>query len=285
MDVLIRNDKLTGKYNSVKEFLIKTVKEELKPIEFVPNGDVFSFNYKDIQVDFIFSPIDDYEFAKNYFSFNDLGNFQERISSKMGFKFGHDGVWYVMRDGDYVIKEILVSNNYLFMIDYFGFDIGRYLYGFDELEDIFDYVISSKYFTPEIFLLENRNHIARIRDRKRVSYQKLLLYIKDMPTGYVFESKEYYLNQMLNDSRFSDFKETYESVLALHKVHKAAKEKYNGLVVSEVTGLTHKELGAFMSSFKKHIAPEKDYEFWHKMYELSEDEIKASVSEYFKIYK
>lgn len=285
MDILIRNDKLEEKYNSIREYVAEVIKNELNSKEWVPNGDVISFNYKDIQVDFIFQNPEWYECAKNYFSFNDLGNLAGRCSHRMGFKFGHDGTWYVLRDGDYVIKEILVSRDYHFMLDYFGFDSERYKLGFNELEDIFQFIINSKYFCPSIFLLENRNHTARVRDRKRKTYTEFLKRIEGLPDTFEFKSKDFYLQEMLADERFKDFKAEYDAALAYHAVYKSAKEKYNGEMVSRVTGLTHKELGEFMADFKNtHTAKDKN-SFWYYIDLHTAEEIETIVAQHYEAFR
>lgn len=74
--------------------------------EVVRNGPVLSFDHRDaaapaepgFQVDVIVQARESFDFALNYFSFNDLGNLIGRTAHKQGASFGHDGLWYVYRD-------------------------------------------------------------------------------------------------------------------------------------------------------------------------------------------
>src|SRR3546814_18504796 len=48
--------------------------------------------------------------------------------------------------------------------------------GFETPEDIYSFVASSPFFSSDIFLLENRNAKARMRDKKRKMYMEFLLW-------------------------------------------------------------------------------------------------------------
>jgi hypothetical protein len=51
-------------------------------------------------------------------------------------------------------------------------------------------------------------------------------------------------------------------ILAEHKKHEAAKVKFNGTLVSEITGLEGKELGNFMSRFAKQWHTKEEAKAW-----------------------
>ena len=105
--------------------VVKCLKEYFNPNEVVKNTNVVSFNYKDLQVDLLVQPDSKtYDFAKNYFAFNDLGNFVGRTAHRLGFKFGHDGMWYVLRDPEdpsYVVTELLVTKDFDEALTFLGF--------------------------------------------------------------------------------------------------------------------------------------------------------------------
>jgi hypothetical protein len=56
--------------------LLPLITEEFKPTELFddPNQNIISFNYHDLSVDLIFVSDQDFDFAHNYLSYNDLGN-------------------------------------------------------------------------------------------------------------------------------------------------------------------------------------------------------------------
>lgn len=75
-------------------------------------------------------------------------------------------------------------------------DPARFHQGFNELEDIFEFVMSSPFFHKDWFLFENRTSDQRARDKKRKNYVAALeyfeLHAKNVPSVWiktVFESK------------------------------------------------------------------------------------------------
>src|SRR5699024_5199762 len=65
----------------------------------VSNGPVFSLEYDRFQVNILLQSESNFDFASRYFAWNNLGNLIGRIAHHLGFKFGHDGLWYVNRRG------------------------------------------------------------------------------------------------------------------------------------------------------------------------------------------
>lgn len=134
----------------------------LKAIEFVKNGPVTSFalrlNEDEIfQVDLIYVDCKHLESSASYFAFNDLGNLLGRIFHRAGFKLGHKGMLYVVREegnSSHALKEVEVTRSWKEALEFAGYDFNRWLEGFDELEDVFQFVASSPYFDKKIFSLE-----------------------------------------------------------------------------------------------------------------------------------
>ena len=165
---------------------------------------------KPFQLDFIHKSAEDFDFARKYFSFNDLGNFIGRIASGAGFKFGFDGLYkkiHFNENGDIVdVKslksqrerqelangkpesnkkiEVLITKDFEKAIEFLGFDYQRYTQGFKTLDDIFQYVQESKYFHLENFLLDNRKADVRHRDLKRPNYNLMVDYFQQNNQNY-----------------------------------------------------------------------------------------------------
>lgn len=195
------------------------------------------------------------QFAQVYFDFNDLGNLMGRIAHKLGFKYGHDGLWHVLRDPENdsrVIKELLVTDSPLLAMEFLGYSYAAYqrglFGGFAELEDVFDFVCTSPHFSPEIYLLDNRNAKSRVRDSKRKSYMLFLEYcIKKNPaeTNTPWEeAKAYKMDEAMGC--FPSFRYEYLLAVSEMEAQQAFRKLYNGDIVRQLTGLTGKELGAFM---------------------------------------
>lgn len=237
----------------------RKIVDAFEPTEVYHNSDCFSFDYKGVQVDFIFCKPENFVISCYYFAYNDLGNLLGRIFHKMGLKFGHDGLSMVVRDDTQVIGEISLSKNIDEILEFGGYSVDRYHEGFETLEDIFKYVVSSKFYSYEIFDLDNRNYRARVRDRKRKTYTEFLKWaeVNANDSDYRWASnKADYLPSVLHRFRKVD---EYFSIIRNHSRNLTIREKFNGELVSKITGLTGKELGAFIAAFRK-IFPNRDLE-------------------------
>lgn len=240
MDIVIED---TGGWIDWDTFL----KDVMHSKEIIHNGPVTSFEYKGFQIDLIFSKTQFYEFSIHYYSYNDICNLIGRITHKMGFKFGHDGLWYILRDGDTKIEDLLITTDFKKALEIFDFSYERFMQGFNNLEEIFQYISTNKYFNPDIYLLENRNHTARVRDKKRKTYTDFLDWCAShsWTNTYQFdENKNVYLPMMF--AKFIKFKIAYSHALNDYAQRKAAKAKFPASMITQYTGLTGKKLGAFI---------------------------------------
>lgn len=220
------------------------------------NGDVVSFEVDEFQVDVIKSTPESFDFAYRYFAYNDLGNLLGRMVKKLGLKYGHDGLWYVFRDGDQVVENILVTRDPEMVYDLLWLDkrVVTEPPHLMELEDIFKFVSSSSYFHPDIYLLQNLNHISRTRDRKRKTYMEFLKWCEanrySFGEPYKFEEpKEVYLPYLFEFFKKENFREKWHDALCKQLMKRHLKDKFNGMIVYGITGLQGKELGMFMQWF------------------------------------
>ena len=225
--------------------------EELKSKALVKNSDVWSFEYKEFQIDLVFSMWPGWTVL--WMDFNDVSNLIGRVAHKFGLKFGQNGMYLPMRDGDTKLGEILVSRNFSESLAFLGFDADAHtVTGFDSLEDIYRFVANSKYFNKDIYLLDNRNAKARVRDAKRPTYTGFLKYCETLPSdhpSYEFNpDKSVYLNMIFDKFQI---KPQYDQVLSEHARQKEVKRKFNGKLVHTYTGLSGSELGKFMSFLEK----------------------------------
>lgn len=243
LDVVVKN--VEGTKQQFAQALV-----ELGVTEVVKNGNVWSCGWGDFQLDLLFQQPKDYEFALRYFAWNDLGNLLGRTAHKAGFKFGHNGLKVVLRDGDYVVKELLVTSDFGQALQFLGFDPSRYEEGFDTLEEVFQYASSTPFFAVDAFLLENRSYKARVRDAKRPTYNAFLAWAEklDFPAPVKREKSEWLREACLE---FPEFAVELDAVKQSHAKSKEAKLKFNGGMVSQLTGLTEKQLGELMKHLRK----------------------------------
>lgn len=227
--------------------------------EIVKNGSVLSFDFRGsadqtdpgFQVDVITSPDAEFDFSLAYFSFNDLGNLIGRTAHKQGTSFGHDGLWYFFRDGDYSFRDILLTRDHDEALRFLGYDPSRFHRGFEDLEEIFQYVAGSEFFNRDIFLLANRNNQSRVRDRKRKTYTEFLQWCEARPhlPAYSYpEEKSFWLPRLF--SWFPSFETDYRAAQRDLAVLREVKSRFNGEIVSGLTGLQGKELGELMKHIK-----------------------------------
>lgn len=242
--------------------VVNTSREEvralMKTFDSITNGPVDSVAWpmsdgRQLQIDFIYVNAVHFEYAINYFCFNDLGNLVGRFAHKMGLKHGHDGLTYIIRDGDTVVGEIVLTTDFKRAMEFLGFDHSRYLEGFDTLQEIYEYVAHHPKFSPKMFDLNERNHTARMRDRKRPTYTGFLDWI-NKNIGYLGDyswplDKSVWLSTIFTE--FPEHQTTYDALWDAHNAKVSAKAKFNGVMVGQLTGLKEKPLGRLIQAFKE----------------------------------
>lgn len=241
--------------------------------EAIENDTVLSFDYREhkeveygFQIDLIYTDNDYFDFAKNYFSYNDLGNLIGRVAAGMGLKFGHNGLTYNVKEKDDHFAIVEISRDFYKSLDFLGFSVERYKQGFNNLEEIFEYVSSSKYYNPDLYKLENRSYAERVRDRKRPTYRAFLKYSSDLEQStdhnfFIFpEDRKLWLPAIFET--FEGSKSAYDKAWNFRETRKNAKKIFNGKNVGELTNLEHKYLGHFMNHIRSKFDTNEDLFFW-----------------------
>lgn len=269
MDVLLKVD---NKFYNKKIVISDEIEKYLHPNQIVVNDGTTTFDFDEFQIDLIPVAESVWDSTKFWMDFDPVSNLVGKLCHKFGLKYSPSGTFYPFRGcSGRVIKDIIITKDFRKMMEFLGLDPERKYQGFDTLEEIYDWVISSKYFNPELFLLENLVQDDRKRNKKRPTFSKFLDYIKDMTyvsEGFNFEkNKTKYLD--LIDQSFPEvhFLDQITELKKKDEENQKVKEKFNGRFVMEWTGLKNKELGNTMIEFKK----VKD-DSWFK--ESSADEIK-----------
>lgn len=244
MDVVVNSNKVDVSFIETK------LKRYGYPVS--KNGNVLSFLYKSFQIDLIF--VDDlyFNYAWHYFGYQDLGNLIGRLAKQYGLKHGWQGLYYVQRNGDHVVKEHLLSTEYLDILKCMHLDKYTFFKGFETYEQMFDWIVSSPRFMPDIFKFENLNHTNRVRDRKRKTYNMFLSYLEEIDVGQ-FEDNFKLTEEEKRECvcRWFPFirKEIEEIDKHIERVN-VTKAKFNGALVSQLTNIVGKDLGNFIQLFK-----------------------------------
>jgi hypothetical protein len=146
------------------------IEKHFKPLAIHNNGGVFSFDYKNFQIDFIPIKEEKWEIAQVYYSYDPLGNIMGKTFHKFGLSYGWDGLHYKYRNFRGTNStNILLTTDSKRIFDFGGYDYDRYLQGFETLEDIFKFAVDCVNFDTEIFQMENLKSIDKKRNRKRGS--------------------------------------------------------------------------------------------------------------------
>ena len=217
------------------------------------NGNIISIKDNDFQVDLILVPEISFKYSIHYFGYQDLGNLLGRIIKQYGFKHGWNGLYYVQRNGDHVVKEHLLSINYLDIINILGLDKYKFFHGFNDYEDMFNWLVKSPLFISSIFKYENLNHTNKVRDRKRKVYNLFLDYIDKLDDSIKNKEVPKLSEEEKRSFVFSKFPKLALEVERLDKeieIHNIVKSKFNGELVKSLTGLSGVPLGDFIKLFK-----------------------------------
>ena len=289
MDILLNKDYfdvVTLKKRKM-DVVLNSLHDLFRYSESYNNSPVFSFDYKELQIDLVFVKNEHFKTALIYYNMSDLGNLMGRIAVKLGVRYGHFGLKYklISETSDKILGEFILSKNPKEYFEFLGFDYERYLKGFETLEDVFEFVISSKYFDKEIFAYENLDHQNRTRNRKRESYRKFLEYIEPKTFGEnILPSKEERLKLILESFPQVHLEEKIEELKKKEKLKKVIKSKFNGNIIMKlIPELSGKELGKFIQHFKNLFY--SDETFNETVLKSSQQTINTMIQNEYNFYK
>ena len=230
------------------------------------NAAYLSFPYHDLQVDLLCHPGREFDSACRYFNFNDLSNLIGRVAARLGFRYTHRGLAYTLyregTDRTHELGRFILTDDPVEMFSFLGYDqpggdLARYEQGFATREAMFDFATKSRYFCPDVYLLENRNHRDRARDRKRKTYRAFLDYLKAkaLPPGPVIDR-----DAMLTSAfeRFPAFAGAYRDAVRAEERRAACKARFNGKMVAKATGLVGVELGLHMGRLRERLGTDEE---------------------------
>lgn len=250
MDVLVK----TGGLYTTEE-MIQKVKDLLNPppTDTFKNDNVFSFDYKELQIDLIFMRPEDMEMAFNFTKFGDCGNLVGKILHKFSTKYSFTGLRYVYRTAeDRVLGEIILTKDIKKILEFAGLNYSTWEKSFDTAEQVFDFVIGSKYFDADSFRLENLNSINRKRNAKRKMYHAFIEYCEqhNPPSNYIFNPDKSVYKDLIEE-HFPGFKSQLIELEKKEAYLKALREKFNGKIVMQAyPELKGAILGKILDSFK-----------------------------------
>ena len=259
------------------------IDDTFQPKGIYHNSNAYSFDYENFQIDFILIKDCDWESALTYYSYDPVGNAMGKTFHKFNLSYGWDGLKYRYRNfNGRNSHNIVISKNPKKIFEFGGYDYDKFLSGFDTIEEIFEFVVNSKYFNFDIFKFENLKHIDRKRNRKRKSYNHFINYVDSLESvnSYVFNKNKVEYLKLINES----FPEAniYEKIAALEVENEKnirLNEKLNGRIIMKlIPNLTGKSLGLFIDGFKKSF----NGEYENIILKMSEDEVNEKILSFYK---
>lgn len=240
--------------------LVAYLEKTFLSAEVVANGDLVSFEYKGCQVDLMFFSNRKIDMAKDFLSFNDLGNLIRRSAHRLGLRIGPKGLMYKWMRGTQLIETIPVSQDWEQTLTLLGYDFSRWQQGFDSLEEIFEYVVSGKYFHPDMYLEE-----AHTRDARREVYQQFLEWLANrkhagLSKGLARKSGENWLPYLF--AHVEGFEAAHMKVAERLQMALQVKERFNGTLVAEWSGDSGVQLGKIIAAVKNSFSTEDEFNSW-----------------------
>jgi tRNA nucleotidyltransferase (CCA-adding enzyme) len=245
----------------------QVIQERIGSVGFVQNGPVTSFampvGESLFQVDLINVPANKIEFTSRYMAWGGAGNFLGKIARFYGMKLSDDALYAAYKvSGDR--HYLPITRSFSEALEILGYDYEKFEKGFSSEQDFLKYVKDGKLFKEEAFLIENFRHKDRVRERKRPAFKEIVVQKNTVLEG---EKEEKYLTEDEFNKLSLRYPLLKESLVLLHKKLQEEKDfskKWNGTLVSNITGLEKKELGDFMRDFTSRFHSSSDFRNWVK---------------------
>lgn len=251
------------------------------------NGDTTTIPYKGFQLDFNFVKPELFDCSKNYLNWSPGGNAKGKLSHNFKCRYGSHGLFYTLReevvggprqDNSHVVDEVILTTDIKIIHEFIGLNHDRFLQGFEEEVDIFEWIGSSKYFNADRFSFAEMNSVCRVRDRKRPDYNRLVKWTQDnkdrLPSYQRLADKYDYLPMIIE--KFPILGEKIEEHKILYKENQIIKSKFNGDLVREWVGnIEGKDLGRLIGTFKKETFTGSKDDYRNFMLKSSPESIKS----------
>jgi hypothetical protein len=229
------------------------------------NTTVVSINYRNAQVDLCHFEPENLQSAYEYMRNSDCSNMVGCICrAALGYRLTHKGLTYPVRlKQEDMLGEVLVSQNFKKILEFIDLNYNQWNVGFQNQEELFEWIIKSKYFNPSYFYYENLNSENRIRNKKRVTYGNFVewLYLKELKdSNTVSENKQEHLFRGL----LHFYEEHPKNITGLwieqafplirdRYTTDIAKNLFNGRTIQDITGKSGPELGLICREFHEHL--------------------------------
>lgn len=263
----------------------KFIKDHFHPNEICHNGDVYSFDFEEFQVDFIIVPREQFDNAIVYFSYSDFGGLIGNICHKIGLKYGIQGLWMNVHTKEFdpttTSTKLILSTNVEQIFDFLGYDYQRYLLGFDNDRDFYQWIVSGKYFQRFYFDDDQLNHAHRQRTSKRPIYIKFIAYLNEqqVPNDRLIDDFEEFIRTIREQALIVFNKQdVYAAGANLREEKRQFRTKYSGRLFLDIND-SKQMIPVHMKNFEKRFGNTEE-EFHQWVLDTDSDVIKLEVDKF-----
>jgi hypothetical protein len=165
---------------------------------------------------------------------------------------------------------VCVTRDFDQALEFLGFDSSSHRSGFDNLEDVFEFVARSRYFAPNLYDLSALSHKWRARAATRTTHRRFQEWLKAVqPRPQYSHTGEPVDWVAQGDEQFPGFAraraEAQQAYVTRQEQLRRRKELFNGAMLSTWTGVRGEALGVLLERFKQSFHSEDAlYEFMAK---------------------
>lgn len=245
-----------------KENTKKMIKENFDYDEMICNGNVITFNINDLQTDVILTPPEEFDFARVFFAYNDLGLIIGRMAKGLGLTYGFDGLCLkIYADNNIKMGKINLTKDPKRAYEILGLDFDRWEQGFNNMEEIFDFASKSPLFVLRVFEDSFQNSPNRRRDNKRQSLSLLKIWLEKNKNKFQYKNKKLSQFEIINfcEKEFpeANVSEKVKKIFDRRCLVKNAHTIFNANDIMElIPSLNGKELGKYIRLFKEKYSNE-----------------------------
>ncbi|CAF0824866.1 unnamed protein product [Didymodactylos carnosus] len=266
--------------NDMKIFL----KDLFHSQEIILNGDVYSLDYEQFQIDIICCKRENFDNCLVYLSYSDLGGLIGNIVNKIGLKYGQQGLWMNVHTKEFdpttTSTQLILSINVEEIFSFLGYDYEIYKKGFENEEDYFSWIKSSKYFRRIYFNEDYLNHANRSRVRKRPIYLKFLQYLEDkneLDNRELISDDEKLLIRQ-HALKYFNKQHEYDLGIQQRQEKQLFREKYSGKYFIQHVPKT--SIQHHMNNFQQQFGNEQQFHQW--VLENDQKTIENEIEKYLK---
>ena len=242
--------------------------------------------------------------SRFYFSYGDLGGIIGRLCQHIGLKYGSNGLWlnpneetimnylekYDTKHKISVETELITKAYYSDIVlltdpkeicEFLTLGWDEWEKGFDDVDNIYNWVTQSKWFKKDSFRALNCEH--RRRSDKRPMYQNFLKYIFSNEPEFIIEKcdsdKYIFLNLQLDTiEKFNKTNELENMILNQNK-RIERKNKFSGKIFIDL-GINGKDINQMVMAFKTYIekTTQMEFENWLDLNDL--EHIKSLATQF-----